>query len=248
MYRLTPALVREWHARTALHTPTTRAHAYALLKTICATAVTDDLITANPCRIRDAGQAKRASKTEPASLEDLEALVDAMPEKYRLMVLLAAWCGLRFGELTELRGKDIDTRKGVIKIRRAVTWVDSKPVVGTPKTDAGVRDVAVPPHLMPAVREHLIAGTRDSSAVPLAARNPPHDLDAVRLVLARPWNRRPPGPPIPRPSSHRRRPRRRHRRHPRRTHEPPRTLHTRRRHALPTRSQGARRADRATSV
>lgn len=166
VYRLTPALVREWHARTALHTPTTRAHAYALLKTICATAVTDDLITANPCRIRTAGQAKRASKTEPASLEDLEALVDAMPEKYRLMVLLAAWCGLRFGELTELRGKDIDTRKGVIKIRRAVTWVDSKPVVGTPKTDAGVRDVAVPPHLMPAVREHLIAGTRDSLLFP----------------------------------------------------------------------------------
>ena len=31
-----------------------------------------------------------------------------MPEQYRAMVLLAAWCALRFGELTELRRKDIN--------------------------------------------------------------------------------------------------------------------------------------------
>lgn len=154
--RLSPAVVREWHAKTALGTPTLRAHAYMLLKTICATAVTDDLLVANPCRIRGAGQAKRVSKTEPATLEELAALVDAMPPRYRLMVLLAAWCGLRFGELTELRGKDIDTKSGVIKIRRAVAWVDSVAVIGKPKSDAGTRDVNIPPHLLPAVRAHLL--------------------------------------------------------------------------------------------
>ena len=66
-----------------------------LLKTICATAVADDLLPANPCRIRGAGQAKRVSKTEPASLDELAALVEALPQRYRLMALLAAWCGLR---------------------------------------------------------------------------------------------------------------------------------------------------------
>ena len=73
-----------------------------------------------------------------------------MPEKYRLMVLLAAWCALRFGELTELRRKDIDLKAGVIHVRRGVAWVDSKPVIGKPKSDAGIRDVAIPPHLLPA--------------------------------------------------------------------------------------------------
>ncbi len=155
--RLSPALVREWYAKTAVTTPTTRAHAYMLLKTICATAVADDLLAANPCRIRGAGQAKRASRTEPASLDELATLVDNMPKRYRLMVLLAAWCGLRFGELTELRGRDLDTKAGVIKIRRAVAWVDGQPVVGKPKSDAGVRDVNIPPHLLPAVRAHLLA-------------------------------------------------------------------------------------------
>ena len=67
----------------------------------------------------------------------------------RLMVLLAAWCGLRFGELTELRRSDVDLKNGRIKIRRAVVRVDGKAIVGTPKSDAGTRDVAIPPHLLP---------------------------------------------------------------------------------------------------
>lgn len=32
----------------------------------------------------------------------------AMPERYRAILLVAAWCGLRFGELTELRRGDVD--------------------------------------------------------------------------------------------------------------------------------------------
>lgn len=35
------------------------------------------------------------------------------------MALLASWCALRFGELAELRRGDIDTKNGVIRVRRA---------------------------------------------------------------------------------------------------------------------------------
>jgi integrase len=103
-------------------------------------------------------------KLKPASLAELEAIVEAMPERYRLMVLLAAWCGLRFGELTELRRHDMDVKAGVIRVRRGVVRVDGEFIVGPPKTDAGIRDVAIPPHLIPMVREHLsgnIAGGRE---------------------------------------------------------------------------------------
>ena len=71
------------------------------------------------------------------------------------MVLLASWCALRFGELTELRRYDIDLKAGKVMIRRAAVVVNGEIVVGTPKSSAGVRDVAIPPHLLPAVREHL---------------------------------------------------------------------------------------------
>lgn len=57
MERLTPAVVRDWHAHLGKATPTQSAHAYSLLKAIRKTAVDDDLLAANPCRIRGAGQA-----------------------------------------------------------------------------------------------------------------------------------------------------------------------------------------------
>ena len=84
-----------------------------------------------------------------------------MPERYRLMVLFASWCALRFGELVELRRRDIDVRKGVIKIRRGAVRAGGKVIVGTPKSEAGARDVAIPPHLLPMVREHLSTNTTD---------------------------------------------------------------------------------------
>jgi integrase len=152
---ITPERVRRWHASTATTTPTLRAHAYALLRTIMNTAVSDDVLAANPCLIRGAGQAKRARKIQPATLPQLSELVSAMPERYRLMTLLAAWCGLRFGELVELRRKDVDVKNGVLHIRRGVVRAAGKTIVGRPKSEAGVRDVAIPPHLMPLVRAHL---------------------------------------------------------------------------------------------
>ena len=62
-----------------------------------------------------------------------------MPQRYRLMVQLAAWCALRFGELTELRRGDVDTKAGELRIRRAVVLVDGRFVVKEPKSDAGIR-------------------------------------------------------------------------------------------------------------
>jgi len=168
---ITPAAVRRWYVYQPTATPTARAHAYGLLKGICATAVADEHLAANPCRIRAAGTSKRVHKVRPATLPELEALAAAMPERQRLMVLFAAWCGLRFGEVTELRRKDIDLTNGALRIRRAVVRVDGRAEVGTPKSDAGTRDVAIPPHLIPLVRQHLrtyITGGREGLLFPAA--------------------------------------------------------------------------------
>lgn len=100
-----------------------------------------------------------------------------------MMVLLAAWCGLRFGEITELRRHDVDLAEGVVKIRRAVVRVDGMFVIGTPKSDAGTRDVSIPPHLLPAVKTHLasnIIGGRDGLLFP-AAGDPTKHLAPATL-------------------------------------------------------------------
>ena len=152
--QVTPAIVRTWHAQLDTG-PTARAHAYALLRSIMATAVDDDLLPTNPCRIRGATKAKRARVIEPATLEELTVIAANMPDRLRLFVPLSAWCALRFGEAAELRRPDIDLRSGVIRIRRGVVRVAGQIVVDSPKTAAGVRDVAIPPHLLPMVKQHL---------------------------------------------------------------------------------------------
>ncbi|MGH3550372.1 MAG: tyrosine-type recombinase/integrase [Pseudonocardiaceae bacterium] len=153
---ITPAEVRTWHAALGRKTgPTARAHSYALLKAIMGTAVHDDLIPANPCRIRGAGQAKRAVKIRPATLAELETITTAMPDRYRLMILFASWCGLRFGELAELRRSDVNLSDKVINVRRGVVRTDTGKLVKAPKSEAGTRTVSVPPHLTDVVKAHL---------------------------------------------------------------------------------------------
>lgn len=95
---------------------------------------------------------KPAHKVKLASLAELELVVTQLPDRSRLMMaLLAAWCAMRFGELAELRRGDLDLKTNRVKIRRSVVRVRAEMIVGPPKTDAGIRDVAIPPHLIPSV-------------------------------------------------------------------------------------------------
>ena len=152
---IAPKDVRAWHESALVDKPTMRSHAYSLLRTIMASAVNDELIDGNPARIVGAGRSKRVHKIRPASVEELAVLTEAMPDRLRLMVTLASWCALRFGETVELRRGDIDLSQEVIRIRRAAVRTKGAYTVTTPKSDAGVRDVAIPPHIIPAIEDHL---------------------------------------------------------------------------------------------
>lgn len=150
-----PEMVREWHSSLDSTRPTLRAHSYGLLRAILATAVDDGLLPVNPCHIRGAGNSKKVHLTKPATLEELDLLVDSLPDQYKAMVSLAAWCALRFGELVELRRKDLDLIEGVIHVRRGAVRAGGEIIIGTPKSEAGIRDVSIPPHLFPQLETHL---------------------------------------------------------------------------------------------
>ena len=99
---ITRTVVRSWYHKLDIG-PTARAHAYSTLRTILNTAVLDDeLLARNPAYIRGAGVSGHRKNLRPASLDELAAMVDAMPEQRRLLLLLATWCALRSGELREL--------------------------------------------------------------------------------------------------------------------------------------------------
>lgn len=126
-----------------------------LLKSVLNTAAEDELITVNPCRIRAASNPPRARPVHPATLDELEVITEAMPERFRAAVLLGAWCALRIGEILELRRADVDLTRGSVHVSRAVSWVRGGPVVGTPKSAAGTRSVSIPPHIVAALVTHL---------------------------------------------------------------------------------------------
>jgi integrase len=158
---VTPAKVRAWWVDLGKDTPTSNTHAYQLLKAIYNTAIEDKAATENPCQIKSAGKPPKPRDVKPLTPAELDKVAESAPEAYRAAVPVAAWCGLRFGELIELRRKDvhIENDRVTLKIRRAATRIDNTIVVGEPKTDAGVRDVTVPPHVAEQLREHMTAHT-----------------------------------------------------------------------------------------
>ena len=178
--RITADDVTDWYDALAPGKETIRSQAYSLLRTILGSAASarpKPLIPYNPAHIRGAGNVKRAHKVRPASLQELETIVEAMPDRYQLMALLAAWCAMRFGELAELRRGDIDLRTNRVLITRGVVRAGGAFVVGSPKSDAGVRDVAIPPHLIPVVKAHLKNHTgkaKDALLFPAAADSTTH--------------------------------------------------------------------------
>lgn len=146
--------VDRWYAKVAPGAPTTRAHSYGLMRTIMESArKRDRLIELNPCEIVGAGSSERKSKTQPATIEQLATITTEMPERLQPMILLATWCALRFGELVELQRRDIVD--GVVMVRRAAARVEGGWEIGLPKSEAGIRDVTIPPHILPAITEHL---------------------------------------------------------------------------------------------
>ena len=154
---LTKAHFRTWYAQLDPSTPRARSKAYSLLRSILNGAIDAELIAGpNPCQVRGAGVTSRAHKIEPLTPAELEVLVAAMPERLRLAVLLGCWGALRYGEIAELRRKDVDVEHAIIKVRRGVTWTKGVATVGPPKTAAGTRDVHLPAFLRPTLHEHLV--------------------------------------------------------------------------------------------
>ena len=135
--RITPSVVRTWWSQPPADKPSVRARSYALLKAVMNTAVGDAV--SNPCRMHDAANTPLAREICPALLEELAAIIEALPSRHRALVLLCAWCALLSGEVIELRRKDVDIGAGTVMVVREVSWVGGRAIVGTPKVGGGGR-------------------------------------------------------------------------------------------------------------
>lgn len=152
---LAPSKVRSWYHELARQHATTADDAYRLLRAVMNVAKADRQIGENPCQVKGAGQV-RSPERPVASVRDVARAVEEVPARWRLALLLPAWCQLRRGEVLALQRRDVDLLHGTIRVARA--WsvpMGAKPVIGLPKTEAGVRTLSIPPNMLPALEDHL---------------------------------------------------------------------------------------------
>lgn len=153
-----PQTIRTWRKRLLDDgVPEPQAvKAYCVLRAVMNTAIKEDgILRDNPCRIK--GYDRYHTPERPvATIAQVYALADALPDRFRALVLLAALSGLRWGELTALRRCDIDLANGTVRVPRKLAALRSRMVFGPPKSQAGTRTVALPKAATTALRPHLL--------------------------------------------------------------------------------------------
>ena len=125
--KLDSAMIREWRARILGNgtSVSEAAKAYRFLRAVLMTAVDDLIIPRNPCRIRGAG-AERPEERPVLTVRQVLDLAERMPDaRFRMMVLLAAFASLRWGELSALRRCDLDPVAGTVSVRRQHVELDT---------------------------------------------------------------------------------------------------------------------------
>lgn len=183
---LTAGAVRSWFSALDPKLATRNGHAYGILNMICNTAVRDELLDRNPCAIVGATNPKPKKKVQIPSTVELHAIADKLgaddsTARFKALVLLAAWCGLRYGEVSELRRKDFNADCSVVSVSRGVTHRAGQCIIGTTKTGEQERLVTIPPHIRADVKDHLArhVGKGDEALLFTPARGGCHLNDRV---------------------------------------------------------------------
>lgn len=130
---------------------------YAVLRTAMAKGVRLGMVKVNPCADVDLPRAHREEMLF-LTAEEVRALAERIDPHYRVLIYMAAYTGLRAGELAGLQRQDVDLLRGVIHVRRALKDVNGVLRPGPTKTHAQ-RTVSLPAFLRTMLHEHLSTPT-----------------------------------------------------------------------------------------
>lgn len=149
---ITPTEVRTWHAdglKTGKKTSVGRQ--YDFMKSVFKTAVDDELVDKNPCKVISGSKSSTEVKVTAPTEDELSKIVEAMPDTLKHTVLLGAAAGLRWGEIAALTTDDVeietdeDGKVSAVKVnvnKAEVRLGGGVKEVKAPKSKAGVRLVS----------------------------------------------------------------------------------------------------------
>ncbi len=180
-----PGFPEEAPVRPAGLSAQTVLHHHRVLRTALHQAVKWQLLAVNPA---DAVTPPRPERKEVVALsqEETVALLAALEgSRLHLPALLAVTTGMREGELLGLRWRDVDLENGRLHVRQSLQQAKGELFFKAPKTDRGVRAIALPPLTVEALRRYK--AEQNEARLRQGAAYDDHDLVLARED-GRPWN------------------------------------------------------------
>lgn len=178
-------MVKAWVAdlNAAGKAAATTQKAHQILAKILAEAVEAKRIPASPCLKPKLPKIRRTEMRflEPA---EIHLLADTIHPRYRALVLLGAYAGLRIGELAGLKRSRVHPLKRSVTVSEIVTEVAGNLHWGEPKTEASLRSVSIPGPIM----DELVAHMKKFSADELVFTAPEGGTLRVNAWRRRHWN------------------------------------------------------------
>jgi integrase len=132
-----------------------------VLKQVFDSAKEDSYILNNPTDSKRLAISQRKSVREALSAEAFNHISCSLCNLHRqdcLLVAILMFTGIRRGEALGLCWGDIDEANQLIHIRRSVTFQNNQPIIGTPKSAAGVRIVPLGIQLLSILQPHSAEG------------------------------------------------------------------------------------------
>jgi integrase len=183
--------VRAWVAELSAGplAPATVQKAYQLLGKVMGAAVDAGMVMQTPCRRVPLPKVEREEMRFLTPAE-IARLADLIVPRYRALVLVAAYGGLRVGELAGLRRGRVDLLRGTVEVAEIVTEVGGVLRFGPPKTRAGRRTVGLPRAVVDELAAHLTGSDDPEAFVFTAPQGGPLRVIGFRARVWRPATRK----------------------------------------------------------
>lgn len=155
-----PSTVKAWLAKMSKDQVghSSQVRAFNLFRTSLKMAVQDEILLANPAdKIASPKQMRKA--VEWFTPRQVGLIADQLARRDQAMVMLMAWCGLRWGECAGLRVKDVDWMRRLVSVSQAVT--QSGRVKAYLKNDPSRRDIPAPQHVLDLLSQVAAGKGRD---------------------------------------------------------------------------------------
>lgn len=157
--------------------------AHRIVAGIFNAAVRDKIIASSPCSGTKLPKVARR-QIEPLTAEQVNALAEAVPERYRALIILGATTGMRQGECLGLTLDRIDFLPRTVKVDRQLSLVQNQdPFLSPPKTPASYRAIPLPQVAIDALAAHCAAFPPQEVEVEFRADGGRRSTETVRFVF-----------------------------------------------------------------